>query len=518
MTTRAASANHQPAMLPLNELRGFARAACQMLAGESDLAEYEVYCSSSEQFVARLNYTSDIPCRGVEELKSQAAAGFSIRIVSRDDRHRIGTAFEAGDLSLEALRVVLERARRAIVCDPHFPGLPAGGAPPDSSRPAASDLLRAREGLLAAAAWSIVGDAIAAFERGAPVQRPAPGLIVGGDVTITRDRIAVAGSNFARVRADQSARFSSNITVLIESMDAKGTASAVGREAAELRRAAGSIGSEAVRAALRLGNGERPGAGVFSVVLGAQPVGEILNYMVVPSLTTGAFYAASSAYQERFGQQVMDARLDLTDDPRALRGPIQRTITCEGMPAHRTGLIRAGRLLALMSNYYDAHRLASDPNRRDKLGFADAVKFAPRNGYRMAEGGERRFDSGPGTSATNIVMKARGGLSDRELLEAAGDGIYAGRVWYTYPINGQRAGDFTCTISGDSWLVRGGKLAAPLAPNALRINSHIDRVFNHLIAAGRKTRPAMVWGAAAGFEVPALVVEGIELDSIGIGG
>ena len=37
-----------------------------------------------------------------------------------------------------------------------------------------------------------------------------------------------------------------------------------------------------------------------------------------------------------------------------------------------------------------------------------------------------------------------------ELIRKVRNGIYVGRVWYTYPINGQRAGDFTCTVSGDS--------------------------------------------------------------------
>ena len=77
----------------------------------------------------------------------------------------------------------------------------------------------------------------------------------------------------------------------------------------------------------------------------------------------------------------------------------------------------------------------------------------------------RRFDANPGSSATNVVMRARGGKSERELIRAVGEGIYVGRVWYTYPINGQRAGDFTCTVSGDSYLIRNGVLAAPLAPN-----------------------------------------------------
>ena len=59
------------------ELKKFVREARTMLARERDLAEFEVYCASAEHRVARIAYTSDIPCRGVEELKSHVADGFT---------------------------------------------------------------------------------------------------------------------------------------------------------------------------------------------------------------------------------------------------------------------------------------------------------------------------------------------------------------------------------------------------------------------------------------------------------
>ena len=61
-------------------------AALALLARERDLAAFEIYCSSSEQIVARLNHTGEIPSRGVEEVKSLAADGFAIRVVTRRDQ------------------------------------------------------------------------------------------------------------------------------------------------------------------------------------------------------------------------------------------------------------------------------------------------------------------------------------------------------------------------------------------------------------------------------------------------
>ncbi len=158
------------------ELKNFVREARAMLARERDLAEFEIYCASAEHRVARLAYTSDIPSRGVEELKSHVADGFTLRVVMRRDAREIGTATEAGDLSLEALRAALVRARSAALIDPHFPGLP--GMPrklaPNSAGPAdaaAGDLMRAGDAALVEAAWRIVGGALEAFTTPAAAAR-----------------------------------------------------------------------------------------------------------------------------------------------------------------------------------------------------------------------------------------------------------------------------------------------------------------------------------------------------------
>ena len=212
----------------------------------------------------------------------------------------------------------------------------------------------------------------------------------------------------------------------------------------------------------------------------------------------------------------MDKRLSLWDDPVMRTGALIRAITCEGIPVKRVDLIREGKLVGLMSNFYDSHRLATDEERAEKLGIpADKISmFPPLNGYRLGEGGGRRFDQSPGSSGTNIVMKAREGLDDDAMIRKVRDGLYIGRVWYTYPINGQRAGDFTCTVSGDSYLIRDGKLAAPLAPNCLRINANIAQIFARPLAVGRKSAPAIVWGAPEAYFVPPIAVDGVTLGAV----
>src|SRR5260370_16857038 len=92
-----------------NDLRKFVNEAAALLAREKDLAAFEVYASTAEHRVARLNYTSDIPSRGIEEFKSLNADGFMIRIVTRRDAHEIGIAFIAGDLRFDSMLDALSR-------------------------------------------------------------------------------------------------------------------------------------------------------------------------------------------------------------------------------------------------------------------------------------------------------------------------------------------------------------------------------------------------------------------------
>ena len=508
-------------MRSLNDLKKFAREAAALLAREKDLAAYEVYCSAGEHKVVRLNYTSDISSRGIEEFKSLDADGFALRIVTRRDPHETGSASVAGDLSVAAVREAITRARRALIIDPHFPGFPTEPRRLEgftSSGAAHSDLLRAKDTVLAAAAWETIGGAISQFEQQAPLKLAHPGFVLGGDVSLIRDRVAVSNSAFDDIRTDESAHFISSVTVLIECFDAKGTATAIGGSVAEMQSAAAHLGRDAVSRALELRHGERPDQGEYRVVLGPQPLAEILNYLVIPSLTTRAFHAASSAYQGRFNTEVMDPRLSLIDDPEARESPLRRRTTCEGLPSGKTELIRDGRLVGLLSTFYDSHRLMSDEHRDEKLGPAAAglkADFPPRSAYRLGEGAERRFDSHPGANATSVIMRTRDGVDQADLLAAVGDGIYIGRVWYTYPINGQRAGDVTCTISGDSYVIRDGKLAAPLAPNCLRINTNIEQIFGHLLAVGSKSEPAVVWGAPELYFVPSLAAKDLALAAIG---
>jgi PmbA protein len=98
-----------------------------------------------------------------------------------------------------------------------------------------------------------------------------------------------------------------------------------------------------------------------------------------------------------------------------------------------------------------------------------------------------------------------------------GRGLYLGRLWYTYPINGLRAGDITGTAVADSFLIRDGRLAEPLAVNAVRVNDNIRRLLTAILGIGGETRRVAGWGADEVILAPPVAVADVPVEAIGAG-
>ena len=137
-----------------------------------------------------------------------------------------------------------------------------------------------------------------------------------------------------------------------------------------------------------------------------------------------------------------------------------------------------------------------------------------RNGFRYGGGGGRAFDTQPETAATNIVVEGADPVSLEELIRTVRDGLYIGRIWYTYPINGLRAGDFTCTVVGDSFIIRDGRLVAPLKANTVRINDNITRLLESVAGITKDAKGTLVWAADEVVYTPEIAVTGVHVDAI----
>ncbi|MEX2145473.1 MAG: metallopeptidase TldD-related protein [Candidatus Rokuibacteriota bacterium] len=506
------------------ELARAAAMALEHVSRQPGVREVEVFVASNGSLLARLNYTSHIPCNGVEEPKSTESYGIGLQVVFDDAAGaRLGFGSEPSDLTERGVARALERARATAVFDPEFTTLARPGA---ERRTLAGyhdpHLMAVSDTRLVEAGWTIVHGALRTFVAssrlaalaGREEALPALALIVGGDAMILQERVAVASTAMPEVQTDESTLMTAFVTSMVEAHDAKGSGWST---ATRLDHFTDEAGVEAAQHAIDAIGGERVPSGDYTVVFGRQPVADLLNNIVIPACTSSSFYSSSTPFLGRLGRAVASPKLSVYDSGAAPGLLGSKGITCEGLPTGRTTLIDRGVLRGCLSNWYESRRLLSDPALAAKLGAGGAEAAAAlvaRNGFRFGSGGGRQFDSPPGIAASNVVVEGEDAVTRDELLRTVGDGLYVGRIWYTYPINGLRAGDFTCTVVADSYRIRDGRLAEPLKPNTLRINDNIATFLNNVIGVTRDVKGTIVWAADEVVYAPEIAVRGVHVDEV----
>ena len=152
-------------MRDLGELSRAAEQALGWARAQPGVSEVEAFVSANAALLTRLNYTSHIPCNGVEEPKSVESYGIGLQIVlDAPGGRRLGFGSEPNDLSVSGIERAFDKARRAAVADPDFVSLPRPLAAPrtlsDYHDPA---LMRVSDERLVEAGWTIIGGALRAF-------------------------------------------------------------------------------------------------------------------------------------------------------------------------------------------------------------------------------------------------------------------------------------------------------------------------------------------------------------------
>ena len=512
-------------LTPLSHLRRAAREGLAYLKTQPDVSEAEVFASANGNLTVRLNYTSLIPSNAVEEPKSLDSYGLGIRVaISTPEGTKTGFGSEPTDLSVEGVKRALEKARRGAVLDNEFVSLPRpGGERSTLGRYHDPAVMRVSNNQMVQAGWRTVEralDVIGSSEdllnlAGSPEGVRDLGVILGGDVIMLQERMALASTHMPKVQTDESTLVMSFTTAMLEAQAAKGSGWSVGSHLSDLT---GDAGADAARNAIRSIEGQRVEGGAYRVILGPQTLTEILEWVLMPSLYLEMFYAGASTYMGKMGQQVASDQLSIYDDGSVPGMAASKAITDEGLPTGRTDLIREGKLAGLLANYYEYQRIRHDPKGQEKLGVDPREldqAIAPRNGFRTGRGGGRNFDSPPGTNPTNLIIEGRDKYSHEELLRRVGDGIYIGRIWYTYPVNGIGAGDFSGTIVGDFYIIKDGRIAAPIRPNTLRMNENIHNIFNKVLGIGAEQVGTVRWASDQVTWAPEVAVEDFHVQEIG---
>jgi PmbA protein len=506
------------------DLARSAREALSSIRARAGVREAEIFVAANGSFLARLNYTSHIPCNGVEEPKSSESHGVGVQVVFADaDATRIGFGYEPGDLTPTGAARAFEKARKAAVVDPEFVSLPRPGPERrtlvDYHDPRLMDI---SDDALVEAGWKVVHGALRTFLAssrladlaGSESALPALGLILGGDVTILQERMAIASTAMPEPQVDESTLITAFVTAMVEAHDAKGSGWST---ATRLDHFTDEAGVEAAQNAIAAIGSQRVPSARYTVIFGRQPVADLMNNLVVPACMASSFYAASTPFLGRLGQRVASPRLTVYDDGAAPGLLGSKGLTCEGLPTGRTELLTRGVFTGCLSSWYESQRILRDPAAAARVGgspSALARALVPRNGFRFGAGGGRQFDTQPGIAASNVIVEGDDAMTLDELIREVKDGLYVGRIWYTYPINGLRAGDFTCTVVADSYIIRDGRVAAPLKPNSVRINDNIATFLENVVGVTKEPKATIVWAADEVVYAPEIAVRGVRVDEI----
>ncbi len=483
-------------MINIEDLRTSVDDALKYIKGEKCIIDAEVFASWNEQITVRLNYTSDIPCNGVQEPKSIQSYGLGVFAVFKTGKRiEVGFGSVTNDLTQKGVIDALMNAKRNKVYDPDFRTLPEPTGKPTLEGYHDVHVMEISPEDTVNLGWQALGESLNTFNNEGFVKS----IIIGGDITILKERMAIKSTkgidNF-----DESTSLTANITTMIEKENVKGTGWDMSTHLMTFKPE--DAGREAAESAIRTIGGKRIESGEHNVIFGSQPLTDIASHVLIPSLNLMSVNASNTPFLGMLGQNISSCNLNIYDDG-SIKGEISsKKITCEGVPTGRTDLIMNGTLVGFLANNYFAKKF------RNNL-----YNPIPRNGFRYSTGG-RNYKNKAGISPTNVIIEGSKETSREELLNQVNDGVYVGRIWYTYPINGLAMGDFTSTIIADSFLIKDGKICEPLKPNTIRINTNIKKVLNNIIGITEEKRPTLVWGSEEVVIAPEIAVSNVQLDNI----
>src|SRR3990172_9115600 len=270
-------------MILLDTLKKITAEGLAFIKTQKDVSDAEIFVSSISHLLCRINYTSSIPCNGVEEPKSTLSYGIGVQAVFKEgNRKRIGFGSSSGDTSMEGVKNALEQGY-------HDAGFMDIGD----------------EGLVALG-WRALEGALNTFKE----HNMMESIIVGGDVSIVQERMAIA-STTGIAAWDEAANASASITAMIESDNAKGSAWEIGMRLSDF--APENAGKSAAMSAIHSRQGRRVPSGKYRLILIPQAVADLLCHVVLPSLTLSVVDASSSTFLKKYGERVADKRLAIFD-------------------------------------------------------------------------------------------------------------------------------------------------------------------------------------------------------------
>ena len=329
--------------------------------------------------------------------------------------------------------------------------------------------------------------------------------------------MALASTN-GIVDSDETTVVLSFLTAMLEKLNSKG--SSWGGQPGLDGFSAYQVGEAAALASINGVGGIRAKGGKTNVVFGPQAVTEIFGNLLLAHVNLGMADFGATIFQGKYGQKVASPFLTLYDDATLPGAAGTKRITCEGCPTGKTLLIDKGVLVGYLSNSRITNKvLQRREESKEKLGVdPHDIRHAisPRNGFRFARGGGRVAGAAVGIHATNLVIDTEKPMTEGEILARVKNGIYIGRLWYTYPVGGYSSGIISGTAIADSYIIRDGKLAEPILPNTLRLEDNLGEMIKNIIGIGGNQVPTILWASDEITHAPWVGIKDVTFKSIGL--
>ncbi len=237
---------------------------------------------------------------------------------------------------------------------------------------------------------------------------------------------------------------------------------------------------------LKLGNPRKVSPGKFKIVFGPHAMANLLEHIISYAMLLPAVDSGFSYIADKLNQKIADERLTIYDDGRHPTGIGTKAVDDEGVPTNTVKLIAKGILKTFIGDSYFVYKMMDSMKGIRLTG----------NGFRFGAVPGRDYGMLPSASPTNLVVD-KGDFSDEELIKEIKEGMYIGRVWYTYPIN-PTVGEFSCTNRSNTFWVENGEIKQSVLPNSFRINDNILNLLNNIIGIGSKQEQSILWGGTAG--------------------
>lgn len=481
-------------MILLEDLKEITQKGCRALEKKSEVKEAEVYASANTLNVLRIAFASNVPSNALEEPKSMQDFGLSVRIVFSDGK--IGFGKHDSSLSMKAIEIAYQKAKKNRVSDPDFKSLPE----PSKKKPARVPFDKQITGLEEEKAVSMAYDALDGAIDFLEQKKFTQNINITGELDFLEEKMSVTNTN----GVNASDRNTSAIVTLTTILELERDISGMWFDSSVFMKKINpyETGVSSAQKALKTMHAKTIPSGEYKVIFGSLAVAQLVYSRLELGLQSVELNA-TPYNQGMLDKQVFSEQLTVHDNG-LLEGSIgTKSVTDEGHPTQKTLLIEKGRLVNFLANDYY------------KKKFPLIERTYPANGFRFGGGG-RNYDGEPGIHATNIEIEG-GGFSEEELAKEVKNGVYIGRLWYTYPVNGLASADFTSTVRGDSFIIKDGQINLGIVPNTLRINENLTELLSSIIGLGKQKKQTIAWGEETVVVTPEIAVNKARLEKIAVG-